>query len=681
MAEKQPHQSGFTVNHLSAVVIGGAALMFFLYLSSDGRLANTGGDDDEAVARRLKEAAPESQAAAWSEWRPSPVGAIDDEATEESFFVEAPEVVELAWGWSQARAEPIPTVCIEYGVDSRSAQTSDIKITEVRDSYSLAKAMNVSASVSVKSVNYRASGKASFASNSNVSSSSVTYLVNAEVLNGAEYVGPPEAGPVGNTSTGAVRLTDAAAAMALRDIERFQAVCGEGFISATISGARAYLLAETVTSSRDERQSVRASVKGSGWGVKVAAAAGLSTNSATENLTRNITFYQQGGAAIPDGADAYGAAGAFAVAQREAAEAEAAEQTDVGDVGETALPGTAATGPEGAKSDEPYAPDPIAAGIAGQASLPKTAEEAIDRITLLPVAAATAGKVFELQITPYQVLENFPRGEDLLAAEDEQDEIAADWGAYQTLYADLKAVLENPGVYSVPIATCTGAGEAAQCDVAMTPLVGDDDAVNAEAIAIVEALQDMTLRAMNEIEIAAETCMVLEEHCDYDGSLVRSPYSVRAGMPVLTTVERQPEDDDGDPVTEDVEVSDEDHLIQHLREPALGRCVFGAGTSGCISNAETRRWAARTGLATVVVTEDREDLVNMITNCPGVEPAHLLEGDGDDDKAPTLWFPAAAIGPDGSPGCELEEERPGDDERAAEAAQESAEAEALAEGQ
>lgn len=656
------------------VVVGGAAI----YSIETGHLgeAPEAQDSDAEIAEVITAKAPESQADAWSARRDSPVRIYDDEVTEKSFYVEAPEVVELAWGWSQARAEPIPTVCIEYATDSRTAQSSDIKITEVRDSYSLAKAMNVSSSVSVKGVGYNVSGKASFAKNTNVSSSSVTYLVNAEVLNGAEYVRP--------SGGGAVRLTDEAAAMARQDLERFQAVCGEGFVSATISGARAYLLAETQTTSRSERQSVRASVKGSGWGVKVEAAVSGSSESGTENLTRNITFYQQGGAAIPEGTDAF---------------EEAAKVTDAVE--------------DEAPADG--AADPIAAGVAGQASLPENAAQAIARIRQLPVAAATAGKIFELQVTPYQVLENFPRGADLLGPEDEHDEIAADWGAYQTLYADLKTVLENPGQYVMPIQNCAGTGDAATCVIEMVPLVQEFE-INAEAIAMVEALQDMTLVAMNEIEIAAEICLVVEEDCNYDGSLVRSPYSVRASMPLLRDVEpaagaylgtidqvrlysdelkavidartaqataadvlaTQTAGFPDDPETwneaqkgvaaplqdalaraqsnraaveaaladkmRSIAPHSEDHLIQHLREPALGRCVFGAATSGCISNAEIRGWAKRTGLANVVTT-DAAATRSTLESC-GIDARHILSGEADDPPgtvAPTLWFPARGL--------------------------------------
>lgn len=607
-----------------ATVAVGALVIYAIDTGVFGNVTRGGKADDLKIAEAVEAAKPDNPAEAWGKWRPNPVAGFDDEVTEESFFVEAPEVVELAWGWSQSRSEPIPTVCIEYRVDSRTAQSSDIRITEVRDSYALSKAMNVSASASVKGVGYQVSGKASFASNSEVSSSSVTYLVTAEVLNSADYVGPPGEGDEANTSAGAVLLTDEARALALRDMDLFQTTCGEGFISATISGARAYLLAETQTTSSSERKSVRASVQGSGWGVKVAAAAGTDSSSSTSNLTRNITFYQQGGAATPD--------------------------TDDED--------------------------------AAQTTLPKDAEEAIQRITELPVAAASAGKIFELQVTPYQVLRNFPRGEDILAAEAEQDALAGDWGAYATLYDDLKDVLENPNIYQVPVKTCADGA----CTVQFVP-VADADGPNPQAVAIVEALQDMTLRAMNELEIAADICLMMEEDCDYDPSLVRSPYAVRAGMPTRIGVSLTKGDfagnlaevnaygtlldntikalaDSEDKTTAQARLSAvlkadvtvlpttlEDHLVQHLREPSLGRCVFGANTSGCIENTEIRGWAERTGLANVVSLE-RETLKAQIATCEGLTADDILLGDADRPDAPTVWFPVAAmVGEDGKPGC------------------------------
>ena len=156
-----------------------------------------------------------------------------------------------------------------FEVQGSEAQTSNIKISEIRDTFALEKEMNISASVSVKGVGYKVSGKASFAKKSKISTNSVTFLITAEVMHSARFAAPTRAG---GYPTAAVRLTNRARDLALRDIDLFKDVCGEGYVSATINGARSYLLATTKTSSQEDRATVRAEVEGEGWGVKATAA-------------------------------------------------------------------------------------------------------------------------------------------------------------------------------------------------------------------------------------------------------------------------------------------------------------------------------------------------------------------------------------------------------------------------
>lgn len=227
---------------------------------------------------------------------PKRLAAADDDTPEPSFTVEAPEVVELGWGWSQARGASVPTRCIEFESAQRDAQTSNISIEEISDSYSLAKSMKVSASVSVRAMGASVDGKASFAKNSKVSSTSTSYLVTAEVLNSARYAAPAKRG-----EPRAIRLADWAEKLATEDYDSFQRICGEGYVGAAIDGARAYLLSVVQTKSKAERATMRASVSGSGWGQKASASAGTDENSESKSFNRNVTFYQQGGSAsAPD---------------------------------------------------------------------------------------------------------------------------------------------------------------------------------------------------------------------------------------------------------------------------------------------------------------------------------------------------------------------------------------------
>ena len=660
-------EQGFvpTTTHIAWGVIVASFAGFFVYFNVPEQAPDIV-QGDPPPPEVLEETV--DRAEAWAARQPRlPRPNSDDEADARSFVVEAPDVVKLGWGWSQARAEAIPTVCVEFDeTQADNAQESTIKISEVRDSYSLAREMNVSASVSVKTVAYQGSGKASFAKSSNVSSTAVTYLVSAEVLNAANFAGPRS----GDT---AVRLTPEAAELARTNLEAFQDICGEGYVAARMTGARAYMLASTKTTSRTDRESVRTSVQGSGWGVKVAAAASGSSTSGTENFERQMTFYQQGGNALIDGA---------------------------GDITTTI--------PSAGNSEGDDKPTSVTLNVA---DLPENASEAIARIKKLAQAAALAGKTFEVRVVPYQVLENFPRNYDILAEEAEQDEIVALWGAYATLYADLKMMLEDPDGYAVPIQVCSAEGVPDPKDPTKTNSVEtcrldfEPLAANATAVAMVEHMQDMALIARDRIEDAAERCIDMEEYCTFDVTTLRSPYSIRAGMPVpipevdnkapiaveaamdtavknlangyvlphpwpqkspiqvagpkqvsavssaWTAVKSAAEDDSDARVPNIAAISADDHLVIQLREPSQGRCIYGARTPGCISNAEIRRWAARTGFATTVV-EAPMMVKQQIEACAGVPADSVLVGDGDSGSLPTIWYPPQVnVNQDGTVTC------------------------------
>ncbi len=473
-------------------------------------------------------------------------GRGDDDTPEPSFTVEAPEVVELGWGWSQARSAPIPTSCIEFEPSQRDAQTSNISIEEISDSYSLAKSMDVSASVSVRAMGASVDGKASFAKSSKVSATSTSYLVTAEVLNSARYAAPARRG-----EPRAIRLAEWAEKLAKEDYDRFQKICGEGYVGAAIDGARAYLLSVVQTKTKTERATMRASVSGSGWGQKASAAAGTDESSASASYNRNVTFYQQGGSASAP-----------------------AEQSD----------------------------------------LPENAEEAIARIKKLATAAATAGKTFEIEIFPYAILSNFPADRNSFAEEDEHDELAAAWGAYNTLYDDLADILATPDAFVLPLRSCkTGDDQAFTCEVKFEKL-------DAAGLSGVEQLQDQVLAALEALETEALVCLDADEDCQVDvAALVRSPYSVYANMPVP-----------------DPAITLRGHTDFMLRDAAMARCRFGALTPGCIDNRMINAWAARTGLASHAVT-DPDATLRAIGACESVSDKIVIVGDADDPAEKVVW--------------------------------------------
>jgi hypothetical protein len=505
--------------------------------------------------------------------RPTPAQRLEETGVTKAFMVEAPQTgVDLGWGWSIDRSQTISTACVEFDRHEDPAQETSVSISEVRDSQALSSSMDISSAVSVNAVGYSASGKAKFAKSTNITSFSTTYVVKAEVRNGAYFVQPRAAqrGHVG----AAVTLTDAAAALARRDLEAFQGACGEGFVSAQMRGAEAYAVIDIQTRSESSRQSLKTSVQGSGWGVKVDAAFAATSEGGKEKANTNISFYQAGGSGNP---------------------------------------------------------------------LPRDRAEIEARIKDLAKDAQTAPKTYALEITPYQVLENFPRGESLSADAGETDEIAAAWALHRTLYNDITAIFAEPAAFRLPVADCAGAALVSQCAVTFvpvdaTPLKTKDadgsaaDIAGVSALDLLGVLQDVALLALDRVEIGAQDCLAADEACAFDPTALRSSYAVRAGLPLPA----------GWLAPADAQVPARmlaAHAGFHLRDPAQGRCAVSSLMAGCIANEEVAGWAARTGFVPLAAAD--RDAFDRATAALGQTP--WLRGDPDRPDALILWVPPAAL--------------------------------------
>ncbi|WP_299044205.1 hypothetical protein [uncultured Tateyamaria sp.] len=500
-----------------------------------------------------------------------------------SFAVAAPDVVKLGWGWSEQRGEAIPTECILFSEGSGGAQTSNITIREVSDSYTLAKAMDVSASTTVRAFGAKVDGKASISKNSKITSMSVTYVVRAEVLNDSVYVAPPDlvtdTAPAETQVTGApapeavgpaVSLTDQAAALAASDPDAFRRICGDGYVSAAVSGARAYLVSVVKTSSKEERETMRASVTGEGWGQKASVAAGSDQTASSSSYERDLTFFQEGGSATQS----------------------------------TPVPVNAGTDEE----DQPaVAPDPLA-----DSDLPADADQAIARIRKLATAARDAGKLFEISISPYEALANYPAADARQSDLDEHEDLAALMGAYETLYDDLTVALADRGGYAAPVRVC-----AETCAVELVALT------DAAAFRQVEDAQDVALVALDQLEQLAQACFAAGDTCDIDLRAVRSPYAAFVNAPI--------------PVGADSSLpSLDDHATIFMRDRSAARCQLGARTPGCITNAMIRAWQDRQGMKSVPVA-DVAEAVGTIAECETLVDNRVYRGDANDPDSSLVW--------------------------------------------
>jgi hypothetical protein len=521
--------------------------------------------------------------------RPSPAQRLDQIGVGKAFMVEAPDTgVDLGWGWSTDREQPIPTRCIAFDTDQHDAQEVSVAISEVRDNQALSSAMNISSSVSVKSMGYEASGKAAFAKNTKITSFSTTYVVRADVRNGARYVAPrtSETGYLGAS----VALTEAAASLARRDLDAFEAACGEGFVSAEMTGAEAYAVIDIRTSSKSERETLKSKVSGSGWGVKVNAAFNATTEGTQEKAGTSITFYQAGG-----------------------------------------------SGKE----------------------LPRDKDAILERIESLADDATEAGKLYALEITPYQVLENFPRDAELMADPGETDEVAAAWALHRIVYDDIAAIFAEPARFEIPVADCSGALQPSECEVRFVPVDGDKAVAVDGGVTPLELLgifQDIALMALDRVELGARDCLDADEHCAFDPTTLRSSYAVRTGLPLpkcwLRTATPAATQGNTADATGSAGVACtggmpseaqriEAHTAFHLRDAARGRCAISSLEAGCISNAEINGWEARTGFVPLAAAD--QAAFSRATEVLDQESTPWLRGDPDRPDALILWIPAERL--------------------------------------
>lgn len=539
------------------------------------------------------------------------------EAPDPTDIIMAPETgIGLGWGWNEFHGEAIPTQCVEFvRAQPFDGQTSSLDFSEVNDQFELQSALDMSAAASVKTAGYQVEGEAKFSSETKISGSALTYVIEAEVLNA-----PWIAQPTGDGGGQAVRLTPAAERLTQRDLELFKDVCGTGYISATYGGAKLSIVVEITTYSQSTREAMSAAVKGGGWGVKVEAAMSGGTSSGSEKASREINFFQTGG--------------------------------------------------------KPRV-------------LPTTPAAIIEAAETLAVQADEAEKIFRIAVTPYEVLRNWPREDNLSGSDLEYEELAALWGSYQSLYHGLQDALDAPDAHVLPVASCA----ASSCAIESKDANTDD--VKAE----IKAMQDEVIIWLDRLELAARACVTAEESCETNTALYRTPYAYNVAMPVRTCLlddkfdpselaayeaaydlftkslfwlgtndssdnpqlsienvfpgihlECKPSDNSNNKSTDDLDF----YARMMIEDTAKSRCALSTLTPGCLTNGDIAEWTKRIGQRAVILTSPEAvgDLKQKVishmnsdgTNWP-TECGHLAErknwitGDPGTSLTTSVWVP------------------------------------------
>jgi len=211
------------------------------------------------------------------------------------------EGVRLGQGWHDDQGEKAQAVCIEFQEETDDGQEQSMKMEVVTDHSEMMQSMEVSAEMQVKAIAYEVSGKASYAKNVEMKSESMNFVVHAKVNNGVDFTAPLSGAP-----NKTISLTPYYRNLAARNYPEFERQCGEAFVSAIFSGAELNAVLSFDEQSSNERETIEASMKGSGWGFEAEGSASSTMESYASSSSLRISYYQTGGKGNPIPTDQQG---------------------------------------------------------------------------------------------------------------------------------------------------------------------------------------------------------------------------------------------------------------------------------------------------------------------------------------------------------------------------------------
>ncbi len=209
-------------------------------------------------------------------------------------------------------------------------------------------------------------------------------------------------------------------------------------------------------------------------------------------------------------------------------------------------------------------------------AIPTSKEDLLEKLEILSALAFDAPKDFRIAVTPYEALANWP-GKKIGGEEQEFDELASIWGAYNTLYDEFQSVLDAPTGF-----------RAAGFNNDHCPAVTALDGATVERL---KEAQDEVRAALHEIEDDARECVSRPASCTFDVTAYRSPYAFRAMLAVP----------DGAGASDGGEIA-----AYTITDPAKRRCDLDLRDPGCLSNAAIDSWAEKVGMIPLTFADPAE---------------------------------------------------------------------------
>ncbi len=515
--------------------------------------------------------------------------------------------VALGWGWNRGDSEPVPTICVEFVPGEEPAQTRYMTMQEVSDNYTLMKSLGVSAEASVKAIGYEASGKAAFAKSMDMSSERSTFILNAVVQNGVRYTAPV---PDDSVSVGEAQAAG------------YQPPVNErgGSRGAVRLTPEALALAKK----RDGLEAFKhrcgsAFVSAIYGGAKLTAALSIAADSLEEK--ESLSADLSGG----------GWGARF----------------------ESKLNENKTTGSRSERMDLSL----FMTGGKGD-TIPATQKDLTDKLQTLSLDAYVAPKDFQIAITPYEILSNWP-GRILPDKQTEFEELASYWGSYNTLYDEMQQALDNPQDYVAVSRDANGCLVVPSCSVQrealsasqqtlklMTerrveipgwepifkqiekPLVEARDKAKASLaqcekdnsliteiatdspMQTLKRAQDEVLVKLRRMQEEARICSDRSDVCDFSPDNYRSPYAFRIQLPMPAKASL---------------IRLEELTDLHVGRTAKQRCSISSTDPGCLTNRQIDQWGDKLGFIPVTRQMDPQRFALYQARLEGLDKAETAD--------------------------------------------------------
>ena len=200
--------------------------------------------------------------------------------------------VVLGNGWVAAKAVKTAGLCIEFQEVADLAEDRTLDLSRVLDKEQLNRELNVSVEFQIKALGAGGSAKAKYARSLEVKNEALNLAIIARVQQGARFVSA-------KPSVGAVRLNSDALQLAKTNLREFVVRCGDAFVAAIQGGGELNALLSFSIASREERESVSASMAASGmtWSGSVKMSQTMKQYRESERL--KILMHSSGGSGVP----------------------------------------------------------------------------------------------------------------------------------------------------------------------------------------------------------------------------------------------------------------------------------------------------------------------------------------------------------------------------------------------